>query len=220
MIYYYYFKDIDECASNHVYSLFGYNDCIIGAVCTNTNGSYNCNCPDGYIGDGRWFTSGCNGKQCCQMAKAVGECKLMSTLTDINECVTGMHNCASHEMCFNTQGSFRCDYTLNSDGKHVLVAIPLHTPCHNDYVLYAVQYLKFLNIFADDGELLQRVEPFSWSRAISPVYVDGGIPIGDRIESTVYVSVLLIVMNGSEYTFMTTLDQQKWLNIIWRGVAI
>ena len=56
----YFFKDIDECASNHVN---GFNDCIIGALCTNTNGSYNCSCPDGYVGDGRWFSSGCNGKQ-------------------------------------------------------------------------------------------------------------------------------------------------------------
>ena len=56
-----------------------------------------------------------------------------------------------------------------------------------------VQYLKFLNVFADDGELLQHVEPFTWSRAISPVYVEGGIPIGNRIESTVYVSVVMIV---------------------------
>ena len=60
--------------------------------------------------------------------------------------------------------------------------------------LSKAQYLKFLNVFADDGELLQHVEPFSWSRATSPVYVDGGIPIGNRIESTVYVSVLIIVM--------------------------
>ena len=53
-----FFKDIDECAINLVNSFFGYNGCIIGAVCTNTIGSYNCGCPDGYVGDGRWFNGG------------------------------------------------------------------------------------------------------------------------------------------------------------------
>lgn len=27
---------------------------------------------------------------------------------DIDECVTGIHNCSINETCFNIQGSFRC----------------------------------------------------------------------------------------------------------------
>ena len=50
------------------------------------------------------------------------------------------------------------------------------------------EYLKFLNIFVDDGVTLERVEATPWYRAYTPVYVDGGIPIGTNIETTVYVS--------------------------------
>ena len=39
-------SDIDECA-NGLDIL-----CDENARCTNTNGSYECNCEDGYIGDG------------------------------------------------------------------------------------------------------------------------------------------------------------------------
>lgn len=34
---------------------------------------------------------------------ALGGC-----LTDIDECVTGIHNCSINETCFNIQGGFRC----------------------------------------------------------------------------------------------------------------
>lgn len=30
------------------------------------------------------------------------------SLTDIDECVTGIHNCSINETCFNIQGGFRC----------------------------------------------------------------------------------------------------------------
>lgn len=30
------------------------------------------------------------------------------SLVDIDECVTGVHNCSVNETCFNIQGSFRC----------------------------------------------------------------------------------------------------------------
>lgn len=29
-------------------------------------------------------------------------------LADIDECVTGIHNCSVNETCFNIQGGFRC----------------------------------------------------------------------------------------------------------------
>ena len=48
--------DIDECNGLH--------DCLAGATCRNRNGSYTCDCPSGYTGDGRlpWFPQGCVGK--------------------------------------------------------------------------------------------------------------------------------------------------------------
>ena len=40
------FTDVDECSDKiHV--------CDVNAKCTNTNGSHNCTCTDGYIGDGK-----------------------------------------------------------------------------------------------------------------------------------------------------------------------
>ena len=44
--------DIDEC------SLDGGHDCPVNADCVNTEGSFNCACSLGFIGDGR----NCTGK--------------------------------------------------------------------------------------------------------------------------------------------------------------
>ena len=57
------FIDIDEC-------LFGLlNDCDDNAICTNFIGSYECNCVDGYSGDG---------KQCNGMIQNTFVCILIS----------------------------------------------------------------------------------------------------------------------------------------------
>ena len=55
-------------------------------------------------------------------------------------------------------------------------------------LLIGFEYLKFINIFTDDGVTLEQVEATPWYRAFTPIYVDGGIPIGTRIETTAYVS--------------------------------
>ena len=44
---YFLFPDIDECFDNST------NDCDTNANCTNTPGSYNCQCLSGFAGDGR-----------------------------------------------------------------------------------------------------------------------------------------------------------------------
>ena len=44
--------DIDECANNST------NDCDTNANCTDTAGSYTCECQDGYTGNG----TSCDGK--------------------------------------------------------------------------------------------------------------------------------------------------------------
>ncbi|XP_068706094.1 uncharacterized protein [Montipora foliosa] len=47
--------DVDECSS-------GKHNCSTKAVCTNTEGSYNCSCKEGYTGDGR----NCSGTKSCK----------------------------------------------------------------------------------------------------------------------------------------------------------
>ena len=45
--------DVDECSDKiHV--------CDVNAKCTDTNGSHNCTCTDGYIGDGQSCHGTCN----------------------------------------------------------------------------------------------------------------------------------------------------------------
>ena len=47
-------EDIDECIE-------GTDDCDDNAVCTNTEGSFTCECESGYTGNGRI----CSGKLSC-----------------------------------------------------------------------------------------------------------------------------------------------------------
>ena len=48
-IYYIYgFSDIDECKGNH--------SCHVNATCTNTNGSFVCECQPGFNGNGKKCT--------------------------------------------------------------------------------------------------------------------------------------------------------------------
>ena len=43
-------SDIDECSED--------NDCDVNAVCSNTEGSYNCNCKTGFVGNGKSCSEG------------------------------------------------------------------------------------------------------------------------------------------------------------------
>uniref|UniRef100_A0A0A9XFE0 Fibulin-2 n=4 Tax=Lygus hesperus TaxID=30085 RepID=A0A0A9XFE0_LYGHE len=102
-------EDDDECA-------LGTDTCrFIGAgwECKNVQGSFRCiknttrvtktyTCPDGY---------------------ALDESK--TKCLDINECMTGQHNCRSNELCINTAGNFTCNtaiecqkgFRLREDGR-------------------------------------------------------------------------------------------------------
>ncbi|CAH1274736.1 TIE1 [Branchiostoma lanceolatum] len=61
----------------------GNNTCHSQATCSNTTGSFTCNCNTGFAG---------NGVIC----------------TDVNECVVHTHNCYPNATCTNTPGSFTC----------------------------------------------------------------------------------------------------------------
>ena len=84
-------EDSDECADNEaavVANVTDYNwdteECHDDAFCSNTFGSYNCTCGDGYEGDG-------------------------FNCTDIDECIEETNDCSDDSVCFNTIGSFECE---------------------------------------------------------------------------------------------------------------
>lgn len=68
--------DIDECLNPQA--------CGSGASCTNLEGGYRCDCPEGFAGDARSPT-GC---------------------VDFDECARSP--CGRDAHCLNTDGSFRC----------------------------------------------------------------------------------------------------------------
>ncbi|XP_078367586.1 uncharacterized protein LOC144651502 isoform X2 [Oculina patagonica] len=110
-------SDIDECSN-------GSHDCDVNANCTNTVGSYNCTCKEGYAGDGRSCSDidECsNGSHNCDVnancTNTVGshECTCKEgfagdgrSCSDINECSNGSHNCDVNANCTNTVGSYNC----------------------------------------------------------------------------------------------------------------
>ena len=76
---------VDECAT-------GAHNCDPNAVCTDTNGGFECACSAGFEGDGR-------------------------VCTDVDECATNNGGCA--QVCNNAAGTFACacndGYVLNAD---------------------------------------------------------------------------------------------------------
>lgn len=74
--------DVNECATNG-----GGCGVVAGTTCTNSPGTYACNCPSGYANAG---------------GTATGTC------TDVNECATANGGCFAGTTCTNTAGSRTC----------------------------------------------------------------------------------------------------------------
>ncbi len=105
--------DIDECASESA------NNCDSKANCTNTEGSYNCTCFNGYSGNGtnctgmKIFienrfaftinTTGINEKN------LINEISVKISILDIDECSNNTFNkCDLQANCTNIDGSYNC----------------------------------------------------------------------------------------------------------------
>ena len=74
------YTDIDECSR-------GLDDCDSNADCINNEGSFECVCPDEFIGDGR-------------------EC-LMTQLNQ-DECEDGTNECSPDAECTDLDEGYRC----------------------------------------------------------------------------------------------------------------
>ncbi|KAM9705554.1 fibulin-1-like [Menidia menidia] len=108
------------------------NECLVGGVCgghvcTNLEGSYRCECRDGFMLNS--LTQRCEDvNECrrysrrpcahrCENTEGSFLCSCIAgfklavdgrNCEDVNECLTGIHDCAEGKVCINTEGSFRC----------------------------------------------------------------------------------------------------------------
>ena len=113
------------------------HDCDVNANCTDTVGSFNCTCNDGYSGNG----TVCEDVNECDDA-ALNQCHADSdcmnldggynctchdgyvdndgngyNCTDFDECSDAAFNeCADHAICINQPGTYNCSCTLGYDG--------------------------------------------------------------------------------------------------------
>ncbi|XP_068705898.1 adhesion G protein-coupled receptor E1-like [Montipora foliosa] len=107
-------EDINECSSE--------NECHVNATCTNTKGSYNCTCKEGYEGDGRNCTdidecsseNNCHVNATCKNIIGSYNCTCKTgyggdgrNCSDINEC-SSENECHVNATCTNTKGSYNC----------------------------------------------------------------------------------------------------------------
>eukprot|EP00736_Rhodelphis_marinus_P006025 Rmarinus@m.19263 len=119
-------NDSDECLSLT-------HNCNIRATCSNTNGSFDCGCKQGYKGDGvscvnvnecELLTHNCDVRATCEdtwgsfscTCNAVGFDGDGTTCSDISECNSATHTCHEDATCRNTAGSFYCECPPGFDG--------------------------------------------------------------------------------------------------------
>ena len=112
--------DIDECAADA-------HDCHELAACSNTEGSFICDCNPGYLGDGvnacveidecAEQTHNCHQIAHCNNTPGSFICDCfdgyrgdgVNTCDEVDECVEKIDNCHKNAICDNTPGSFTCD---------------------------------------------------------------------------------------------------------------
>ena len=109
----FYHSDIDECVTNQ-------HDCNEKAICSDTDGSFNCTCKVGYRGDGVDCTStySVGTVQLHVNCKCYYYSHLMLSYPDVNECAEGIDDCDQNAECSDTEGSYNCtcNHGYSGDG--------------------------------------------------------------------------------------------------------
>ena len=109
-------SDIDECSNSSL------NNCDIRADCTDTLGRFQCNCINGFTGNG----TNCAGK--INHIIILPALFLYFYLTDIDECDSAP--CSVDATCEDTVGSFICTCNPGYTGNGSLCAgRTVATPC-------------------------------------------------------------------------------------------
>ena len=102
--------DVDECQTDT-------HNCSENAECSDTHGSFNCTCNEGYDGDGLQCNStstrlrGSHPLRCMHI-----EIKITVSCTDINECEINPDICGDKAECNDTDGSYVCICSVGFSG--------------------------------------------------------------------------------------------------------
>ena len=121
--------DVDECLSS---------PCDPYAECTNTPGSFTCNCTSGFIGTGlrckgTWLFS--SSFHYVASLSYAALCHLLISPADVNECIIQHGGCSHDAYCNNTIGNRTCTchegYTgdgIRCRRMNLTLAYPLPSP--------------------------------------------------------------------------------------------
>ena len=87
----------------------------MNAICTNTNGSYMCQCKTGFAGNGFVCIGMCI-YLISNIVFANTDNNFASCFADVNECALGTHRCNENAVCINTNGNYTCQCTTGFSG--------------------------------------------------------------------------------------------------------
>ena len=120
-------QSVDECSDD------AKNDCDANAHCIELDGSFDCLCKPGYVGNGRTCSDEnecgdetlfqCDPNSQCFNLVGTYRCQCIAgyegdgkTCINLDECALGVDSCDSNAQCFDTDGSFTCACNAGYEG--------------------------------------------------------------------------------------------------------